>query len=82
MVCFLGLRVENVTRVSRATLPKHFLEDIGREGFEVVRGFKRVDDPAGYGGRFPEGIHRSGDGGGKGGEDGERALCWPAGNGG
>lgn len=42
MVCFLGLRVENVTRVSQATLPKHFLEDIGREGLEVVRGFKRV----------------------------------------
>lgn len=42
MVCFLGLRVEKVTRVARATLPKHFLEDTGREGLEVVRGFNRV----------------------------------------
>ncbi|RCV23726.1 hypothetical protein SETIT_5G028700v2 [Setaria italica] len=42
MLCFLGLREEKVRRVVRATLPKHFLEDIGREGFEVVRGFKRV----------------------------------------
>lgn len=42
MVCFLGLREEKVVRVARATLPKHFLEDIGREGLEVVRGFKRV----------------------------------------
>ncbi|CAO2192652.1 unnamed protein product [Urochloa humidicola] len=42
MVCFLGLKEEKVTRVARATLPKHFLEDIGREGLEVVRGFKRV----------------------------------------
>ncbi|OEL14957.1 putative glycerol-3-phosphate acyltransferase 3 [Dichanthelium oligosanthes] len=42
MVCFLGLREEKVTRVARATLPKHFLEDIGREGLEAVRGFKRV----------------------------------------
>jgi glycerol-3-phosphate acyltransferase len=42
MLCFLGLREEKVRRVVRATLPKHFLEDIGREGLEVVRGFKRV----------------------------------------
>ncbi|CAL4976671.1 unnamed protein product [Urochloa decumbens] len=42
MVCFLGLTEEKVTRVARATLPKHFLEDIGWEGLEVVRGFKRV----------------------------------------
>ena len=42
MVCFLGLREEEVIRVARATLPKHFLEDIGKEGLEVVRGFKRV----------------------------------------
>lgn len=42
MVCFLGLREEKVARVARATLPKHFLEDIGREGLEIVRGFKRV----------------------------------------
>jgi len=42
MVCFLGLREEEVTRVARVTLPKHFLEDIGEEGLDVVRGFKRV----------------------------------------
>lgn len=42
MVCFLGLREEKVARVARATLPKHFLEDIGREGLEIVGGFKRV----------------------------------------
>lgn len=42
MVCFLGLREEEVARVARATLPKHFLEDIGREGLDVVRRFKRV----------------------------------------
>ncbi|XP_062197262.1 probable glycerol-3-phosphate acyltransferase 3 [Phragmites australis] len=42
MVCFLGLREEKVMRVTRAMLPKHFLEDVGREGLEVVRGYKRV----------------------------------------
>ncbi|KAJ1283467.1 hypothetical protein BS78_03G130600 [Paspalum vaginatum] len=42
MVCFLGLREEKVARVARAMLPKHFLEDIGREGFEIARRFKRV----------------------------------------
>ncbi|KAL6626307.1 hypothetical protein ACP70R_030033 [Stipagrostis hirtigluma subsp. patula] len=42
MVCFFGLAEEKVARVARATLPKHFLEDVGREGLEAVRGFKRV----------------------------------------
>ncbi|KAL6850388.1 hypothetical protein ACP4OV_021015 [Aristida adscensionis] len=42
MVCLFGLKEEKVTRVARATLPKHFLEDVGREGLEVVKGFKRV----------------------------------------
>ncbi|CAM0880066.1 unnamed protein product [Alopecurus aequalis] len=42
MVCFMGLREEKVARVARATLPKYFLEDVGREGFEVLRGVKRV----------------------------------------
>uniref|UniRef100_A0ACD5VXV7 Uncharacterized protein n=1 Tax=Avena sativa TaxID=4498 RepID=A0ACD5VXV7_AVESA len=42
MVCFMGLREEKVTRVARATLPKYFLEDVGREGLEVLRGVKRV----------------------------------------
>ncbi|VAH74708.1 unnamed protein product [Triticum turgidum subsp. durum] len=42
IVCFVGLREEKVVRVARATLPKYFLEDVGREGLEVVRGVKRV----------------------------------------
>lgn len=42
MVCFLGLREEDLTRVARATLPKYFLEDVGKEGLEVVRRGKRV----------------------------------------
>ncbi|GJN05480.1 hypothetical protein PR202_ga23108 [Eleusine coracana subsp. coracana] len=42
MVCFLGLTEEKVMRVARATLPKHFLEDVGREGLEVVRRAKSV----------------------------------------
>ncbi|KAM3329384.1 hypothetical protein ACQJBY_026449 [Aegilops geniculata] len=42
MVCFVGLREEKVVRIARATLPKYFLEDVGREGLEVVRGVKRV----------------------------------------
>jgi glycerol-3-phosphate acyltransferase len=42
IVCFMGLSEEKVARVARATLPKYFLEDVGREGFEVLRGMKRV----------------------------------------
>lgn len=42
MVCFVGLREDKVVRVAQATLPKYFLEDVGREGLEVARGVKRV----------------------------------------
>ncbi|KAG8052017.1 hypothetical protein GUJ93_ZPchr0001g32332 [Zizania palustris] len=38
MVCFLGLEKEKVKTVGRATLPKHFLEDVAMEGLEAVRG--------------------------------------------
>ena len=42
MVCFLGLRKDKF-RVGRAVLPKFFLEEVGLEGFEVVRrGGRRV----------------------------------------
>lgn len=42
MVCFMGLREEKVARVARAMLPKYFLEDVGREGLEVLRRVKTV----------------------------------------
>ncbi|KAF0916916.1 hypothetical protein E2562_015090 [Oryza meyeriana var. granulata] len=42
MVCFFGLKEKKVARVARATLPKHFLEDVGMEGLEAVRGVKSV----------------------------------------
>ncbi|URE02320.1 glycerol-3-phosphate acyltransferase [Musa troglodytarum] len=42
MVCFFGLRKEDF-RVGRAALPKFFLEQVGLEGFEVLRrGGRRV----------------------------------------
>ncbi|XP_064966119.1 probable glycerol-3-phosphate acyltransferase 3 [Musa acuminata AAA Group] len=42
MVCFFGLRKEDF-RVGRAMLPKFFLEQVGLEGFEVLRrGGRRV----------------------------------------
>ncbi|XP_030532470.2 probable glycerol-3-phosphate acyltransferase 3 [Rhodamnia argentea] len=43
MVCFVGLREESF-RVGSAVLPKFLLEDVGLEGFEMVRkrGGKRV----------------------------------------
>lgn len=41
-VCFLGVRKESF-RMGRAVLPKFFLEDVGLEGFEVLRrGGRRV----------------------------------------
>nr|XP_010938208.1 probable glycerol-3-phosphate acyltransferase 3 [Elaeis guineensis] len=36
MVCFFGIRKEGL-RVGRAVLPKFFLEDLGLEGFEVLK---------------------------------------------
>ncbi|TVU21280.1 hypothetical protein EJB05_30907, partial [Eragrostis curvula] len=42
MVCFLGLTEEKVMRIAKGTLPKHFLEDVGREGLQVVKGVKRA----------------------------------------
>ncbi|KAJ0979960.1 hypothetical protein J5N97_015434 [Dioscorea zingiberensis] len=42
MVCFCGLRKKGF-RVGRAVLPKFFMEDVGVEGFEVLKkGRKRV----------------------------------------
>ncbi|XP_010921417.2 probable glycerol-3-phosphate acyltransferase 3 [Elaeis guineensis] len=42
MVCFFGIRKEGL-RVGKAVLPKFFLEDVGLEGFEVLRrGRRRV----------------------------------------
>lgn len=42
MVCFFGIRKEGL-RAGRAVLPKFFLEDLGLEGFEVLRkGRRRV----------------------------------------
>lgn len=41
-VCFLGLK-KDAFRVGRAVLPKFFMEDVGLEGFELMRsGKKRV----------------------------------------
>ncbi|XP_015695677.2 probable glycerol-3-phosphate acyltransferase 3 [Oryza brachyantha] len=42
MACFFGLQERKVARVARATLPKHFLEDVGMEGHEAARAAKRV----------------------------------------
>ncbi|KAG1371383.1 putative glycerol-3-phosphate acyltransferase 3 [Cocos nucifera] len=39
-VCFFGIRKEGL-RVGRAVLPKFFLEDLGLEGFEVLRRARR-----------------------------------------
>ncbi|KAI4319364.1 hypothetical protein MLD38_032968 [Melastoma candidum] len=42
MVSFFGLR-EDTFRVGSGVLPKHFLEDVGAEGFDVIRkGGKKV----------------------------------------
>ncbi|KAJ4783324.1 glycerol-3-phosphate acyltransferase 3 [Rhynchospora pubera] len=37
MISFGGLKEEEVTRVGRAVLPKHLLEDVGMKGLEMVR---------------------------------------------
>ncbi|XP_038988830.1 probable glycerol-3-phosphate acyltransferase 3 [Phoenix dactylifera] len=40
MVCFFGIRKEGL-RVGKAVLPKFFLQDLGLEGFEVLRRARR-----------------------------------------
>ncbi|KAK6937251.1 Phospholipid/glycerol acyltransferase [Dillenia turbinata] len=40
MVCFFGIKKESF-RVGTAVLPKFFLEDVGLEGFEVLRSCER-----------------------------------------
>ncbi|KAJ1696006.1 hypothetical protein LUZ63_012704 [Rhynchospora breviuscula] len=37
MVTFCGLRKESVARVGRAILPKHLLEDVGLQGFDMLK---------------------------------------------
>ncbi|KAF3340731.1 putative glycerol-3-phosphate acyltransferase 3 [Carex littledalei] len=37
IISFCGLKEEKVTRVGRAVLPKHLLEDVGMEGLEMIR---------------------------------------------
>ncbi|XP_078158410.1 putative glycerol-3-phosphate acyltransferase 2 [Carex rostrata] len=37
IISFCGLKEEEVTRVGRAVLPKHLLEDVGMEGLEMIR---------------------------------------------
>lgn len=37
MLTFCGLRKESVVRVGRAILPKHLLEDVSLQGFEMLK---------------------------------------------
>lgn len=37
LISFCGLREKEVTRVGRAVLPKHLLEDVGKEGLDIIR---------------------------------------------